>query len=61
MAKRINELAKELGIQSKAIIDKCKAEGISADVVKNHMATISAGLEASIREWFAAGVEAAPR
>src|SRR6185436_6999784 len=54
LAKRINELAKEMGVQSKAIIEKCVAEGIPAEKVKNHMATVSAGLEASIREWFAA-------
>ncbi len=59
MAKRINELAKELGVQSKAIIVKCLAEGIPSDKVKNHMATVSAGLEASIREWFASAGGAA--
>ncbi len=53
--KRIFELAKELNVESKAIIAKCVAEGIPAEKVKNHMATISAGLEASIREWFASG------
>ncbi|MBC7833904.1 MAG: translation initiation factor IF-2 N-terminal domain-containing protein, partial [Phycisphaerales bacterium] len=53
MAKRIHDIAKELGIKSKAIIDKCVAEGVPADKVKNHMATLSPGLEASIREWFA--------
>jgi len=61
LAKRIHDIAKELGIKSKAIIDKCVAEGVPADKVKNHMATLSPGLEASIREWFAAPVgEAAP-
>jgi translation initiation factor IF-2 len=53
LAKRIFELAKELDVKSKAIIDKCVAEGIPEDKVKNHMATVSPGLEASIREWFA--------
>src|SRR6187549_2060806 len=55
LAKRISDIAKELGIQSKMIIEKCLAEGIPSDKVKGHMSTVSAGLEASIREWFASG------
>ena len=51
-AKRISQLAKELGIESKAILAKCRAEGIPDTVVKGHASTVSAGLEASIREWF---------
>lgn len=50
---RVHILAKELNVSSKAIIDKCKAEGI--DTVKNHMSTLSAGLHATIREWFSEG------
>ena len=50
MANRIFELAQELGITSKAILDKCRAEGIG---LKNHMAPVPAGLESDIREWFA--------
>ncbi len=57
MAKRIFEIAKELGVKSKAIREKCIAEGIPADKVKNHMASISPGLEASIREWFTVSSE----
>jgi translation initiation factor IF-2 len=53
-AKRIFELAKELGIESKVIIAKCVEEGVSPDKVKNHMATVSPGLVESIREWFPA-------
>lgn len=55
MAKRIFELAKELGINSKAIVEKCQAEGIPEAIVRNHMSTLSVGLEATIREWFATG------
>ena len=55
MAKRVHEIAKELGIDSKAIVKKCQAEGIPESVIKNHMSTVSAGLEVSIREWFTAG------
>ena len=50
--KRIFEVAKELAVDSKAIVAKCHAEGIPVETVKNHMSTISAGLEATIREWF---------
>ena len=46
-------MAKELGVTSKAILDKCRAEGL--EELKNHMAVLSAGLEATIREWFSEG------
>jgi translation initiation factor IF-2 len=49
---RVHTLAKELGVPSKAIIDKCRAEGID---LKNHMAALSIGLAESIREWFSTG------
>ncbi len=55
MATRVFEIAKELGIKSKAIVDKCHAEGIPVEVIKNHMSTVSVGLEQTIREWFASG------
>ena len=63
--KRISQLAREMGVESRAIITKCRDEGISEDIVKGHMSTVSAGLEASIREWFSTAgggtaVEAAP-
>jgi len=49
LAKRVFELARELGVRSKDVLAKCRAEGLE---VKNHMATLSAGLEATIHEWF---------
>jgi translation initiation factor IF-2 len=49
---RVHLLAKELGVKSKTIIDKCQAEGLD---VQNHMSTIKAGLAATIREWFSEG------
>ena len=52
MATRVFELARELGVTSKVILEKCNAEGLT---LKNHMATLSAGLEATIREWFTEG------
>lgn len=57
MAKRVFEIAKELGIKSKAIVEKCRAEGIPESVIKNHMSTASAGLEATFREWFSVAEE----
>jgi len=35
------------------MLEKCRAEGLD---VKNHMATLSAGLEATLREWFSPDV-----
>jgi translation initiation factor IF-2 len=52
LAIRVHILSKELGVTSKAILDKCRAEGLD---VKNHMSVLSAGLEATIREWFSEG------
>jgi len=52
LARRVYQLAKELGVKSTAIVAKCQAEGLD---VKNHMATLSAGLEATICEWFSEG------
>ncbi len=46
---RVHSLAKELGVPSKVLIEKCRSEGIE---LKNHMAAISVGLAESIREWF---------
>ena len=52
---RVHILAKELGVKSKAIVEKCQAEGLD---IKNHMSTISVGLAATIREWFSEGEHA---
>ena len=49
---RIHTLAKEIGVDSKVIIEKCRAEEID---VKNHMHVVGPGLEATIREWFSSG------
>jgi translation initiation factor IF-2 len=51
---RVHTLAKELNVSSKVILEKCKAEGLD-NIVKNHMSTVSAGLYATIREWFSDG------
>jgi len=54
VSKRVFQLAKELGVKSTAIVDKCKAEGLT---IKNHMSTLTAGLEATVREWFSEHTE----
>jgi len=39
-------------VTSKAVLEKCRAEGLD---IKNHMTTLSAGQEATVREWFTEG------
>jgi len=51
-SKRIHQLAKELNVESKAIIEKCLAEGIPG--IKDHLSPVKIGLEFTIREWFSA-------
>ncbi len=48
---RVNFLAKELGVDSKAILQKLREEGLG-DAAPNHMSTLSLGLAESVREWF---------
>lgn len=55
--KRVHQIAKELGVASKDVVNKCISEGIPS--VSNHMSTLSAGLAATIREWFNEGGESA--
>ena len=47
---RVFELAREIGVSSKDIIAKCAAEEIPG--ITNHMSAVSAGLAATIHEWF---------
>jgi translation initiation factor IF-2 len=49
---RVNQLAKELGVESKAILQKLRDEGLG-DQAPNHMSVLKLGLAASVREWFA--------
>ncbi len=51
---RVNLLAKELGIESKVILEKCRQEGL-AEKVPNHQSTIALGLAETIRGWHASG------
>jgi len=57
LALRVFEIAKALNVPSKTVVAKCHAEGIPESVIKNHMSSVSVGLEATIRDWFS--VEAA--
>ncbi|MCA9295122.1 MAG: translation initiation factor IF-2 N-terminal domain-containing protein, partial [Phycisphaerales bacterium] len=50
---RVHNIAKELGVSSKDIVEKCQSEGIPG--VTNHMSTVKIGLAATIREWFDSG------
>jgi len=48
--KRVFEIAKELGVNSKVIVAKCQAEGVPG--ITNHMSTVKVGLAVTIQEWF---------
>ncbi len=48
---RVNQLAKELSVQSKQILDKLRDEGLG-DKAPNHMSVLPLGLAESVREWF---------
>ena len=47
---RVHKIANKLGVGSKDIVAKCESEGIPD--ITNHMSAVSAGLEATITEWF---------
>ena len=51
---RVNQLAKELGVESKSILNKCREEGLG-EKVPNHMSVLSLGLAETVREWFTGG------
>ena len=53
MSLKVFQLAKELGVDSKAIVHKCKDEGVPK--IDTHISPVSAGLAETIREWFHAG------
>ncbi|MDE1037746.1 MAG: translation initiation factor IF-2 [Phycisphaerales bacterium] len=47
---RVHHLAKKIGVESKDIVAKCKSEGIPG--ITTYQSAISAGLQATIVEWF---------
>ncbi|MFM9057754.1 MAG: translation initiation factor IF-2, partial [Planctomycetaceae bacterium] len=50
---KVHQLAKALGVTSKDIIAKCQTEEIPD--ISTHLSPVSAGLAATIRDWFIAG------
>lgn len=51
---RVNQLAKDIGVASKLILDKLRDEGLG-DKAPNHMSVLPLGLAESVREWFTPG------
>jgi hypothetical protein len=49
MGIKVKTLAKELGVTSRAIIDRCRAEGIP---VQNSLTKLDRATEQSVRKWF---------
>ncbi len=54
---RVQDLAKEIGVPTKQILERCKAEGIEG--LTSNQSGVKLGLVATIREWFS-GENAAP-
>jgi hypothetical protein len=52
---RVHHLATKLGVNSKDIVTKCVDEGVAGIV--NHQSAVSAGLSATIAEWFSDAAE----
>ena len=52
-ALRVFQLAKELGVASKAVVTKCQAEQVPD--ITNHMSMVKVGLAETIRQWFSEG------
>ena len=46
---KIKELARELGVTSRQVIDRCRAEGL---FVQNSITKLTAEQERQVREWF---------
>ena len=51
---RVSQLAKELGVENKVILEKLKQEGL-ADKAPLHSSTISLGLADTVRDWHSSG------
>lgn len=47
---KIFQVAREIGIDSKAIVARCKAENVPN--IDNHLSVVSSDLAANIRRWF---------
>ncbi len=51
---RVNQLAKDLNVESKVILAKLRDEGLG-EKAPNHMSVLPVGLAESVREWFHQG------
>lgn len=51
---KVKELARALGITSRALIDRCRAEGV---FVQNSITRLSPQTERVVRSWFVQGGE----
>ncbi len=49
-AQKVFQIARELGVEAKDIIAKCKAEEVPN--IDSHLSVVSAGLAETIKEWF---------
>ena len=50
---KVKELARELGVTSRQLIDRCRAEGIT---VQNSITRLSPDVEKVVRSFFAEGL-----
>ncbi len=48
---KVKQLARELGVTSRAVIDRCRAEGI---FIQNSITRLNSDTERAVRRWFAA-------
>lgn len=51
---KVKELAHDLGVTSRQLIDRCRAEGIP---IQNSITKLNAELERMVRSWFADGTD----
>ena len=51
--RKVFEIAKDLGVTSKAIVEKCRAEEVPG--IADHRSVVKIGLELTIRQWFSGG------
>ena len=51
---KVKDLAQELGITSRQLIDRCRAEGFP---IQNSITKLNPELERTVRSWFASGTD----
>ena len=51
---KVRDLSTELGVTSRQVIDRCRAEGIA---VQNSITRLSPDIEKAVRSWFAERAE----